>query len=140
MTYIATDTDTNTSAIGGITMPSVIKNFTPHTVTLGGVTYASQGVARVGSTDEIVGHLYQKCPIHTEDPQCGCSGLELPIVRQTLGEVDGLPAAEAGTLIIVSRMVAAAQPGRTDLVCPARLTRDAEGRITGCEALESLSD
>ena len=117
-----------------------IINLTPHAVTLGGVTIPSVGVARVATTETVVGHIYQGCPIHTEDPQCGCSGLELPIVRQTLGEVDGLPAAEAGTMIIVSRMVCAALPSRTDLVCPARLERDAEGRITGCQAVETLSN
>ena len=117
-----------------------IINLTPHAVTLGGVTIPSVGVARVGSTETVVGHLYMGCPIHAEDPQCGCEGLEVPIIRQQLGQVDGLPAAEAGTMIIVSRMVCAALPNRTDLVCPARLTRDADGRITGAEALESLSN
>ena len=117
-----------------------IINLTPHIVTLGGVTIPSVGVARVATTEEVVGHLYQGCPVHVDDPECGCSGLEVPIIRQTLGQVDGLPAAKAGTMIIVSRLVCAAMPSRTDLVCPARLTRDAEGRITGCQAVETLSN
>jgi len=123
-----------------MTLHNNIINFTPHVVTLGSISYPSVGVARVTTTETIIGHLYQGCPIHTEDTNCGCGGLEVPIIRQDLGQVDGLPAAEAGTWIVVSRMVAAALPYRTDLVCPARLTRDPQGRITGCEALESLSN
>ena len=118
-------------------MPN-IKNFTPHSVTLGGITYPSQGVARVSTTETLVGHIYRECPVHPEDPECGCEGLEVPIVRQLLGEVEGLPNFDAGALVIVSRMVAMACPDRSDLACPARLCRDAEGRIVGCEALESV--
>ena len=121
----------------GHTMPTV-KNFTPHDITLAGVTYASAGVARVATTEEVVSTLHMDCPIHVEDACCGCTGLEVPIIRQLLGAVTGLPDYEDGTTLVVSRMVAAAMPGRPDLMCPARLTRDAEGRITGCQALETL--
>jgi len=118
-------------------MPS-IKNFTPHSITLGGITYPSQGVARVSTTETLVGHIYRECPVHVDDTECGCGGLEVPIVRQLLGEVEGLPSFDAGALVIVSRMVAMACPDRSDLACPARLTRDGQGRVTGAEALESV--
>ena len=118
-------------------MPS-IKNYTPHSVTLGGITYPSAGVARAATTEKVVGHIYRECPVHPEDAECGCRGLELPIVRQTLGIVEGLPAFDAGVILVVSRMVAMAMPGRSDLACPARLTRDEQGRVTGAEALESV--
>ena len=121
----------------GHVMPRII-NLTPHSVTLAGVTYASAGVARVATTEEVVSTIYLACPVHADDACCGCTGLELPIVRQQLGLVQGLPEREDDTIIIVSRMVCAAMPGRPDLMCPARLTRDEQGRVVGCGALETL--
>jgi len=54
----------------------------------------------------------------------------------TYGEIEGLPAPVAGTILIVSRMAMAACPTRLDLACPIRLVRDDQGRITGCEGIE----
>ena len=121
----------------GHTMPNIL-NLTPHDVTLGGLTFPSAGLARVATTEEVVDTIYLDCPIHVEDGHCGCDGLELPIIRQVLGAVTGLPDYEDGTTLVVSRMVAAEMPGRPDLMCPARLARDEQGRVTGCQALETL--
>ena len=43
----------------------------------------------------------------------------VPIYRASFGAVQGLPAPEAGTLYIVSGMVASATPDRHDVVAPA---------------------
>ena len=118
-------------------MPTIL-NLTPHTINLAGVSYASAGIARVATSEEVVSPIYMQCPVHADDPQCGCTGLELPVIRQQLGGVTGLPEREDDTIIIVSRMVAAALPHRPDLMCPARLVRDEQGRITGCQAVETL--
>ena len=60
----------------------------------------------------------------------------IPLVRGTYGEVTGLPPQQDGVLYIVSALVRAALPLRTDLASPAKLVRDGDGNITGCEALE----
>jgi hypothetical protein len=56
----------------------------------------------------------------------------VPVVRQSLGEVTGLPEQTAGTYLIVSRVIAAACPDRLDLLVPDNLVRDSDGRIVGC--------
>ena len=49
-------------------------------------------------------------------------------------DVTGLPPEQAGTLLIVSRILAA-QVHRADLYFPSREVRDEQGRIIGCRAL-----
>ena len=60
----------------------------------------------------------------------------IPLVRGTYGEVTGLPPEQDGVMYIVSALVRAALPHRKDLASPAKLVRDAQGNIVGCEALE----
>ena len=55
--------------------------------------------------------------------------------RTVFGEVQGLPEAQAGTYLIVSQLVKSALPGRADLVVPAEVARDGQGRIIGCRSL-----
>jgi hypothetical protein len=49
--------------------------------------------------------------------------------------VSGLPEPSRGTLYIVSSVVQAALPNRTDLVSPHDIMRDADGVVVGCRAL-----
>jgi len=94
-----------------------IINMTPHPVTVGGRTFAPSGsVARCTEVQEPAGTL---------------DGIPLVTVRR--GPVEGLPAPSEGTYYIVSSVVAAAA-GRRDLLVPAKLARDAEGRVIGAEA------
>lgn len=60
----------------------------------------------------------------------------IPLVRSEYGVVEGLPEPVEDTIYIVSGMVRAALPARTDIASPAILVRDAMGKIVGCEALE----
>ena len=53
----------------------------------------------------------------------------IPVIREEFGEVVGLPDPKPGTYYLVSRLVLSACPDRGDLLCPARLVRDEEGRI-----------
>lgn len=94
-------------------------NLTPHPVNLPGIVLPSEGVARVSVTLSDAGAI---------------DGI--PLVRGVHGQVTDLPEPREGTIFVVSALVRAALPHRSDLASPARLTRDAEGRITGCEALE----
>jgi len=106
-----------------------IRNLTPHQitiVTLAGITILkpSGDVARVENGDvEIV-----------------ASANGIPIVRQTLGEVIGLPGPERDTLYVVSLIVATHCGGRGDVVSPGTgpahaPLRDADGRITAVRCL-----
>lgn len=104
----------------------ILRNRTPHPITLRAadgteMTLHSEGVARVTASSDVVGQVEG-----------------LPIIRQTLGQVEGLPAKEAGVRLIVSRMVAAAAD-RDDLLVPAELVRDADGRVVAAAALEVVS-
>lgn len=59
----------------------------------------------------------------------------VPIVTRRYGKVENLPPVHEGLVYIVSHMARVACPERTDLVSPGDLTRDADGRITGCTNL-----
>jgi hypothetical protein len=101
----------------------MIRNLTPHPIRIiGGQVYApdSAGPARVAVTLQPAGAL----------------GDGTPLVRATYGEIQGLPPPVTGTSLIVSRAIAAASPGRGDLLVPGDLVRDASGNVIGCRALE----
>lgn len=109
-------------------------NLTPHTINLVAedgtqlLSLESQGVARVASTTEVVGHL-----------QVG--EVVVPQTHTTFGEVEGLPDPEPGVGYIVSNMVISAlvQHGRldrNDLFTPGLQVRDEQGRVIGCRSLD----
>ena len=98
----------------------MIINTTPHQINLPGLTIPPSGtVARVS---------VQLADAGTHDG--------VALVRGNYGEVTGLPPQEDGVLYVVSALVRAALPHRSDLASPAKLVRDEKGNITGCEALE----
>lgn len=102
----------------------MIRNFTPHPVTLvlgdNTITFESEGVARCAQTTEKVDEV-----------------MGIPVTANSFGEVTGLPEPDGVTLLIVSGLVEAAAraAGRTDCVFPAQPVRDSEGRIVGCRSL-----
>lgn len=106
----------------------IVLNLTPHAVKIvkDGETVAtfppSGEIARVSTRDERIGFI-------------GVEGGLVPTVRQTYGETTGLPAEVPGTILIVSGLVRAANPGRPDLASPGGLARNAEGQVIGCEFL-----
>lgn len=57
------------------------------------------------------------------------------ITETIFGDVQDLPDAQDGVLLIVSRLVLTACPNRTDLVVPNELVRNDEGQIIGCKSL-----
>jgi hypothetical protein len=59
----------------------------------------------------------------------------IPTCRTVMGAVVGLPDAVEGTYLIVSGLVLAACPDRTDLRSPGEAVRDAAGKIIGCLGL-----
>ena len=115
-----------------------IVNLTPHVVRLqrpdgSADEYLSAGIARCSTTEVVVGEI---------------DGV--PVVRTTFGAVTGLPedCPECGgsyhighsdecsdsIRYVVSQMVAAALPNRPELIFPARLIRDDQGRVLACSA------
>lgn len=115
-------------------------NKTPHPVTLGSITHSPVGSpARVSTSEETVDTLALGCPVHgMDDPEC-CDHYEVvQVIKSVLGEVTDLPDPQPGVCLIVSRLVASACPDRYDLLVPARLVRDDQGRVIGCSALERV--
>lgn len=114
-------------------MSIVIRNYTPHTVhlhtDLGVSSLRSDGIARCSEVET-------RTEIVQWDPH-GDGGMQLsvPLVTKSWGEVSGLPEPSRGTLYIVSSVVQAALPNRTDLVSPHDIMRDADGVVVGCRAL-----
>ncbi|AMQ66525.1 hypothetical protein BH753_gp043 [Bacillus phage Shbh1] len=100
-------------------------NLTPHEVVIfeeDGVTQIcklpSQGSARVKTESVEVGIIR-----------------DIPIRKQTYGEVEGLPEQKENTYYIVSMLVKQALPDRDDLLSPdtspSGAVRDSENRIIG---------
>ena len=56
---------------------------------------------------------------------------EFDVTSIEYGAVENLPAEKDGVYYVVSRMVASAVPGRSDLLVPGPLVRDDEGRVIG---------
>ena len=97
----------------------MIRNYTPQDINMiDGATFASQGVARV-STETVNYTMIDN----------------VQIVKVTFGQVQGLPEPSEGDFFIVSQIVKSALPNRSDLLVPAELVRDNEGRIIGCKSL-----
>ena len=90
---------------------------------------SSEGHARAGQGEDMVS---------TIDIQ----GVTVPVFAKTYGAPVGLPAPECGTLLIVSTLTAQAakRAGRdtSNLLVPAHLVRDKEGRILGCQGFARI--
>jgi len=97
-------------------------NLTPHTINIvtpdGVRTLPPSGtVCRVPSFDGV------------------CPDLDgIPTFVSSYGKVRDLPAPQEGVVLIVSGMVASAEP-RLDLMSPGPLVRDDEGKVIGCLGL-----
>jgi len=107
-----------------------LTNLTPHEIVVVGhdgrhlLTLPPSGtVARVATTEESL-------------PSLAVDDQEIPVVRPTMGDVEGLPEPQDDVIYVVSRLVAEAAPRiRRDLVCPGPLVRDDAGRPIGCRGL-----
>lgn len=99
-----------------------IRNFTPHPINIignkGTAIFESEGQIRLKAITESAGSV---------------AGILL--TKTVFGEPEGLPAQEAGTLLIVSQIVKSACASRDDLCVPAEVVRDGKGQIIGCKSL-----
>jgi hypothetical protein len=105
-----------------------LRNLTPHPVTISTDAGSVHCPAESGARPRI-----------DEAPEAAepliIDGVRVPTVRISGGPVVGLPDPAPGTLLLVSRIVAEAARGRTDLVVPYDLIRDDAGRVIGCRSL-----
>lgn len=100
-----------------------IRNLTPHPVVVRGIAFAPEGAC-------------PRCSVNrTQVDLIRHNGVDIPVTRSVFGAVEGLPAQEAGTILIVSRLVADACPDRSDLFFPDDLVRDDQGRVIGANSL-----
>lgn len=85
--------------------------------------FPSAGVARCAVEESLLGEQ-------------DVDGFTVPFIGVYFGEIEGLPAPDGDTVYIVSAIVAnaARAQGRHDVVVPARMVRDADGKILGCLA------
>jgi len=122
-----------------------IKNLTPHairvfaadgttelvtvppsgTVARASVSYEESGVVPIEGDAEA---------LLSRDPLAG-----IPVYVSVMGDVEGLPEPEAGTVYIVSTLVRQALPRRTDLLSPGELIRNEAGQPIGCRGLVANS-
>lgn len=59
----------------------------------------------------------------------------IPITKTKFGAAEGLPDYKDDVFYVVSQLVKSAFPDRGDLLVPAEVVRDADGRIIGCKSL-----
>lgn len=108
----------------------MIRNLTPHALVLRGqdgqeVTVPPSGiVVRVAPIESLVGEI-------------AMDGVAVPLIETMFGQIVGLPEPQEGTMYVVSSIVRAALPAgsRPDVLVPARLVRDAQGRVIAAAAL-----
>ena len=112
--------------------PMRLVNLTPHEIVIVGqdgaeIRIAPSGtIARVSETVEARGQV-----IHFE------TGIPVPLISKTFGEIENLPEQQFRTIYIVSALVsqAAWATGRRDVVCPGDPVRDENGRVIGARSL-----
>lgn len=102
---------------------TVMINLTPHEVNIitenNTITIHTSGnIARCKTERNMIGNI---------------NGI--PVTSTVLGEVEGLPEPQEGTIYVVSSLVAQACKDRTDIFIPDDTVRDGEGKIIGCRSL-----
>jgi len=80
-------------------------------------------------------HPSGRCPRVTATTVAAVTVQGIAVMTTTYGEVVGLPDPIEGVLFVVSGMVRAASPERTDLASPGPLLRDADNQPCGCKGL-----
>jgi hypothetical protein len=109
-----------------------LRNLTPHPVTITTDTGSVHCAPESGPQPRLDEVRQTAEPVVID-------GLRVPMARVSGGPVAGLPEPTPDTLLLVSRLVAEASPGRTDLVVPYDLLRDEAGRVLGCQSLARIS-
>jgi hypothetical protein len=120
--------------VRSVQLKFVLVNLTPHPVMFFGdegekcAIEPSGVVVRVSENSQVSGLLTIRDQLNGHD-------VEVEVVNVMTSGVEGLPDSVAGTLYVVSRIVAEACPHRSDLVFPVDLVRREDGSIVGCRRL-----
>ena len=100
-------------------------NCTPHAINLVNeegveilVLPKGEVIPRLTQTTQVVGEV-----------------MGIPITETQFGQTTDLPEPQEGVFLVVSRLVLAANPNRTDLLVPNEMVRNEEGHIVGCKSL-----
>jgi hypothetical protein len=118
----------------GAVVVSGVRNLTGHPV----VIHLPGAVLRIEPSGTVA-RCVQDVVAGPEPATVLVNGVPVPVVIDGLtARVAGLPPARDGILLIVSRLVALAAPGRRDLVFPHGPVRDGDGRTMGCRALAQV--
>lgn len=111
-------------------------NLTPHTITF--IISGDDGDTSVDldPSGDVARVDQKRAQVDTLALSFGDDGdITLPVNRSTFGHITGLPDPVAGTIFIVSMLVAQAAPHRSDLYAVDLTVRDANGRIIGAKGL-----
>lgn len=122
---------------------ATIINLTPHAITL--LDSTNTVFDPKSRSYKIEGEVVVKATIPPSGEVARCSMTEevvgevnsTPLVKNTYGQIEGLPDPQPDTYYIVSALVATAA-GRPDLLIPSRMVRDNEGKILGCTAFGTV--
>jgi hypothetical protein len=102
----------------------MIVNLTPHDLS---VVLADESVCKIPKSGQVARVATKR---EAARPIGG-----VQTFRTTYGEVEGLPDPVDGTVFVVSGMVAARCPDRSDVFAPGELVRDGDGNVVGCRGL-----
>ena len=105
-------------------MKKEVKNLTPHAITI------VDGEGKVVRVIESSGLVRLTAKTVSQGETDG-----IPLSKTVFGDPVGLPEFNSNTLLIVSQLVKAAFPMRSDLLVPAEVVRDEKGVILGCKSL-----
>lgn len=100
----------------------------------------SKGAASWITTIEPSGEVARVALYSEQLPPILINGIEVPITRNTFGEVYFVPPPQGDTIYIVSKPVAQRLPERDDLYVVNNLLRDKTGKVLGCQSLSRLKD
>lgn len=128
-----------------------LRNYTPHDIFLyskGDCVEVSNGSYQLLELAQPVLHVIcsrfvaRASVVQQPAQNISCAGVEIPVVSIKYGEPEHMPNPKEGYMFIVSSLTAAAakEAGRTteDLLIPAGLVRDKEGRVIGCTEFSQI--
>ena len=101
-----------------------IVNITPHDLTIiakgNQIVISSSGIARVKQENVLEGAI-------------NIDGINVPICKTKMGDIEGLPEQQEGVFFFVSKPVfdEAIKLGRTDVLCNAEVVRNDKGQTIG---------
>jgi hypothetical protein len=111
-----------------------IVNLTPHSINLHGTDANSPLLAALVVNVPPSGTVARLAVSRKPIASVTFNGVKIGICQSSFGDITGLPIPEAGTVFVVSAMVAEAAK-RADVFSPGELVRDEVGVVVGANGL-----